>query len=163
MNDQNKPGLAPDMAAALGGLVYGLYFLTIGSLDQPQGMPVSWVSQVSGEPVRLQMAVRHNRALLPALLAQGAFALNLLPSGDMDLAGALGRPAKQRFEGVALEQGALGLPILATGPGALCCRVLESSRPGDHELILAEPVQALWRGGAVMATNEFSHAYLGLS
>ena len=67
--------------------------------------------------------MRHNRPLLPVLLEQGALAINLLPSGDLDLARALARPAEKRFDGVALEQGGLGLPILATGPGALCCRM----------------------------------------
>ena len=157
------PAPPPAMAGALGGLVYGLYLLTTGSLEKPQGMLVSWVSQVSGGPPLIQVGVRHNRPLLSVLLEQGKFAINLLPSGGMNLARALARPAERRFAGVALAGGELGLPILAEGPGALCCRVLSSSRPGDHELILAEPAGALWRGGAVLATDELDHVYLGLS
>lgn len=153
----------PAMAGALGGLVYGLYLLTTGSLDEPRGMLVSWVSQVSCAPPLVQVGVRHNRALLPTLAEQGKFAINLLPSGDMDLARALARPAGQRFAGVALAECELGLPILAEGPGALCCRILSSTRPGDHELFLAEPMGAVWRSGAVLATDELDHAYLGLS
>jgi len=155
--------LTPDMAAALGGLVYGLYFLSTGSLQEPRGMLVSWVSQVSGDPPLIQVAVRHNRGLLPEILAQGEFALNLLPSGDMDLAAALGRPPQQRWDGIKFVEGPLGLPVLAQGPGAIGCRILDSSTPGDHELLLARPSGALWRGGAVLGTDEFDHAYLGLS
>ena len=152
----------PQMAAALGGLVYGLYFLTTGTLEEPRGMLVSWVGQVSGDPVRLQVAVRHNRLLLPELLAQGIFALNLLPSGDHDLARALGRAGEGRFVDLELEAGDLGLPLLSKGPGAICCRMLSSQRPGDHELILAEVAGVTWRGGPVLRTDEFDHAYLGL-
>jgi flavin reductase (DIM6/NTAB) family NADH-FMN oxidoreductase RutF len=155
--------LTPNLASALGGLAYGLYFLSTGSLEQPRGMLVSWVSQVSGDPPLLQVAVRRNRGLLPEILAQGEFALNLLPAGDLALAAALGRPAPRRWEGLAVAEGPLGLPVLALGPGAIGCRVLDSSAPGDHELLLARPSGALWRGGAVLGTGEFEHAYLGLS
>ncbi len=163
MIDGKTQSVPPEMAAALGGLVYGLYLLTTGSLERPKGMLVSWVSQVSGAPPRLQVAVRHNRALLPALLEQKALALNLLPRGDLDLVASLGRPADRRFAGIKLEEASLGLPILAAGPGAICCQVLSSQRPGDHELILAEPVGVVWRGGAILRADELDHAYLGLS
>ena len=155
--------LTSDMAAALGGLGYGLYFLSIGNTQQPRGMLVSWVSQVSGDPPLIQVAVRHNRGLLPEILAQGELALNLLPSGDMELAAALGRPPQSRCEGIEFLEGPLGLPVLAKGPGVIGCRILDNSRPGDHDLLLVRPSGALWRGGAVLGTDEFDHAYLGLS
>ncbi|BEQ15741.1 flavin reductase family protein [Desulfoferula mesophila] len=163
MNPANISTLSPEMASALGGLAYGLYFLSTGGLEQPRGMLVSWVSQVSGDPPLLQVAVRHNRGLLPEILAQGEFALNLLPSGDLALAAALGRSPEQRWDGIEFLEGPLGLPVLAQGPGAIGCRVLDSSTPGDHELLLVRPSGVLWRGGAVLGTGEFEHAYLGLS
>ncbi|MCB2192287.1 MAG: flavin reductase family protein [Deltaproteobacteria bacterium] len=163
MNPAKLGNLTPEMASALGGLAYGLYFLSTGSLEQPRGMLVSWVSQVSGDPPLIQVAVRHNRGMLPEIMAQGEFALNLLPSGDRDLAAALGRPPQQRWDGIKFSEGPLGLPVLTQGPGAIGCRILDSSRPGDHELILVRPSGALWRGGPVLSTAEFEHAYLGLS
>ncbi len=163
MNTAKASSLTPEMARALGGLIYGLYFLTLGTLSEPRGMLASWVSQVSGEPPLLQVAVRHNRALLPEILAQGELALNLLPAGDLALARALGRPAAQRWEGIELQEGPLGLPVLAQGPGAIGCWVLDNSRPGDHELLLVRPAGALWRGGPALGTDELDHAYLGLS
>ena len=50
MSQPQAPAPPPQMAGALGGLMYGLYLLTTGSPEQPQGMLVSWVSQVSGGP-----------------------------------------------------------------------------------------------------------------
>ncbi|MEW5913806.1 MAG: flavin reductase family protein [Thermodesulfobacteriota bacterium] len=164
MLQEKSPPLSPEVAAALSHLHYGLYFLTTGRLAQPQGLLVSWVSQVSGNPPWLLAAVRHNRSILPALQGQGAFALNLLPADKPELVAALGRPAAQRFAGLALEEGPLGLPLLAAGLGALCCRVRETWRPGDH-LLLAGPVEAArWRGGgAAFSVAQTGHAYLGLS
>jgi len=156
--------LSPEVVAALSHLHYGLYFLSTGRLTEPQGLLVSWVSQVSGRPPWLLAAVRHNRSVLPALQGQGAFALNLLPAGNRELVAALGRPAARRFAGLALEEGPLGLPLLSDALGALCCRVQEVRRPGDH-LLLAGPVEgAVWRGGGpAFSTAEVGHAYLGLS
>jgi len=154
----------PVLAKALGALRYGLYFLTTGILEAPQGLLVSWVSQVSGQPPLLLTAVRHNRSVLPGLEEEGAFALNLLPAGGQALLARLARPAPARFVGVALTAGTLGLPVLAEGLGALCCRVREIWRPGDHALCLGQVEGVLWQGGdACLDASVTGHAYLGLS
>ena len=103
---------------ALGRLGYGLYFLTLGAPAAPQGLLVSWVSQVSGDPPLVLAAVRHNRSLAPALSPGAGFALNLLPAGDRQLLASLARPAQDRFTGLELSPGPLDLPVLAGGLGA---------------------------------------------
>lgn len=164
MIHEDMGSLAPQMAAALSHLHYGLYLLTTGDPAEPVGMLASWVTQVSGDPPWLLAAVRHNRTTLGALQDNRAFALNLLPAGDHQLVAALGRPAGRRFGGLALEEGPLGLPVLSAGLGVLCCRVRETWRPGDH-VLLAGPVEGVvWRGGGpAFSAAEVGHAYLGLS
>lgn len=156
------PGMDPDLVAALGGLRYGLYFLSTGGMAQPRGLLVSWAGQVSGDPPLVQVALRHNRASIPALQERGAFALNLLPQGDEMLLARLTRPARMRLEGVELIEGPLGLPLLAGGLGAVCCQVVEVSRPGDHLLFLGRVQGVLWRGGGRPLLSE-GQAYLGLA
>jgi flavin reductase (DIM6/NTAB) family NADH-FMN oxidoreductase RutF len=164
MISEPATGLSPETVAALSHLHYGLYFLTTGGLDAPGGLLVSWVSQVSGDPPQIMAAVRHNRTPLAALQESGAFALNLLPAGDQQLVSALARPTAHRFEGLALEEGPLGLPVLAGGLGALCCSIANQWQPGDH-VLLTGPVQGVvWRGGGpAFSAAEVGHAYLGLS
>lgn len=154
-----------DAARVLGALHYGLYLLTCGTAAEPAGMLVSWVSQVSGQPPLVMVAVRHNRALLPALERRGVFALNLLPAGDRALAADLGRPRQKRFEGLEIVEGARGLPYLGAALGAAACRVREVWRPGDHALLVGEVVDAKWRGpGAALSCASLGGApYLGLS
>ncbi|MCA1904995.1 MAG: flavin reductase family protein [Desulfarculus sp.] len=148
----------------LGRLSYGLYFLTVGSPAAPQGLLVSWVSQVSGEPPLILVAVRHNRSLAPALVPGAGLALNLLPAVDRALLASLARPADQRFSGVELITGPLGLPVLAGGLGAVVCRVREVSQPGDHRLCLGEVVGAAGqRPGQTLSAAVSGHPYLGLS
>ena len=156
--------LEPQAAQALGSLAYGLYLLTTGSPPDPRGLLVSWVSQVSGQPPLLLAAVRHNRSVLPGLLEQGAYCLNLLPSGDQGLLSQLARPAARRCQGLDFLEGPLGLPVLAPGLGGLCCSVRQVWRPGDHALLLGALEGVLWRGGGrPMSAAETGHAYLGLA
>lgn len=168
MEGMKMGGMDPALADALGALRYGLYFLTTGSQEAPQGLLVSWVSQVGGSPPLILAAVRENRSLLPRLEEEGAFALNLLPAGGQELLARLARPADKRFDGLELTAGALGLPVLDEALGALCCRVREIWRPGDHVLFLGQVEGVLWPGGgpsgdSCMDAGVTGHAYLGLS
>lgn len=163
MEHEDTSRLDPQLVQALSSLHYGLYFLSAGSREQPRGMLVSWVSQVSGDPPLVMVAVRHNRATLEVLQEQQAFALNLLPSGDREMVGNLARRGAARLQGVALEQGPGGLPVLVGGRGVICCRVVETFQPGDHVLLVGQAEKALWRSdGQVYTAAEAGHAYLGL-
>lgn len=160
--DNSSLNLDPDWVQALGGLRYGLYYLSTASLADPRGLLVSWAGQVSGDPPLIQVALRHNRGTAPVLRERGAFALNLLPQGDRMLLARLTRPAAKRLQGVEVAEGPLGLPILAQGLGAICCRVLEVRQPGDHLLFLGRVEAVVWRGGDRPLLSE-GQAYLGLA
>lgn len=163
MKIEDTSQLDPQLVQALSALPYGLYFLGTGTRDQPRGMLVSWVSQVGGDPPMLMVALRENRATLEDLIQSGAFALNLLPATDMDLVRNLARRGSARLDGIALEQGPLGLPVLVAGLGAICCKVIDSYRPGDHALVIGEINDVVWRGGGpVLTADQAGHAYLGL-
>ena len=152
-----------DLAGVLASLRYGLYFLCTGAPDAPQGMLVSWVSQVSGDPAMVMAAVRQNRGLLPGLQRRGAFSLNLLAEDQSELLGLLARPRRERFAGVELREGPLGLPVLEQAAAWLCCRVHDVWHPGDHVLMAGE-VEGWSRPSdrPIMSANQTGHPYLGL-
>ncbi|MFH1057628.1 MAG: flavin reductase family protein [Pseudomonadota bacterium] len=160
----NQCSMTPELGRALGRLVYGLYFLTTATPAEPQGLLVSWVSQVSGEPPLLLAAVRENRSILPALIERRAFCLNLLPEANRELIGQLARPAGRRFAGVDLNSGPLGLPLIAAGLGGIACTLLEASQPGDHVLCLGRVEEAVaLAAGVNQGAAATGHPYLGLS
>ena len=160
-----QPLADPDpIRRALGRLTYGLYFLSVGDIATPQGLLVSWVSQVSGQPPLLLAAVRHNRSIAWALQPGAAFGLNLLPEDDRQLLASLARPAAMRFAGLELRPGPLDLPMLAGGLGAVACRIEEVRQPGDHLLCLGRAVGAVaLRPGEPLSAATGGHPYLGLS
>ena len=81
----------------------------------------------------------------------------------MGLLGDLSRPGPQRFEGLELVEGPLGLPALAGCPGAVFCEVLERYQPGDHIMLVGRVAGSRWQGtGPVMTAGTGGHAYLGL-
>ncbi|MBP1716686.1 MAG: NAD(P)H-flavin oxidoreductase [Deltaproteobacteria bacterium] len=57
---------------------YGIYVLASAQNAGPRAMVVSWVSQVSYSPPLLLVALRKNRPVIPAILGQNIFSLNLL-------------------------------------------------------------------------------------
>lgn len=160
----NQCSMTPELGRALGRLVNGLYFLTTGTAAEPQGLLVSWVSQVSGDPPLILAAVRENRSILPALKARQAFCLNLLPADNRELVGQLARPADRRFVGVELKPGPLSLPLIAAGLGGIACTLIETSQPGDHVLCLGRVQEAVaLAAGANLNAAATGHPYLGLS
>jgi len=80
---------------------------------------------------------------------------------------ALRQPGEGRFEveGVPLSRAASGCPVLADGPGYLDCRVVERHPLGSHELVVAEVVEAVRRGGdatpRVLRVDETRYHYGG--
>ncbi len=164
MKHEDTSALPQGWAEGLGALRYGLYFLSTGALSEPRGMLVSWVTQVSGRPPMVAVAIRHNRSVLPWVERNGAFAINLLPAGDIELVRALGRVAGQRFEGIELETSSRGTVVIARGLGWICSEVVEVWRPGDHAVVVGKVVEVKWKGGdEVLTAQAIGHSYLGLS
>ena len=156
--------LDQDFAQVLSQIPQGLFFLTTGDLKNPRGMLVSWVSQVSGAPPMVMVAVRQNRSLLPHLNQRAAFALNLLPQDDTQLLELLARPGSQRLQGVGLCSGWRDLPCLERALSVICCPVREVWRPGDHFIMAGEVKSArALKDGDCLTTIHSGHPYLGLA
>ncbi|KMY67277.1 hypothetical protein AAU61_10485 [Desulfocarbo indianensis] len=163
-NDNLAAGMDPALRQALSAMHYGLYFLATGSLRKPQGMLVSWVSQVSGYPPKIMAAVRENREVLSSLEARAAYALCLLPGKDRELYRLLARKADERFIGLGLQQGPLELPVPQGCLAALGCAIENVYRPGDHVLMVGRVMGAkIFAEGSALSVNEIGHTYLGLS
>ncbi len=73
----------------------------------------------------------------------GIFTVNVLRSGDRELAGQLGKTAikvPNKLEGVAYTIGPNGCPILHDALGWVACEVRHSAPAGDSTLLVAEVV-----------------------
>ena len=125
---------------------YGLYVVTVSSDGEDHGMTANWLSQAAFEPPMLVVAVENGSKTLGLIRDSHHFAINLLLSGQRELAGKLGRSAEQapqKFKGIKTKPApASGAPILVDCLGWVECRVVATLPAGDHTLVLGEIINA---------------------
>lgn len=140
MNDKEK-------RQALRMIPYGLYVLT-ACTDDAAGLnaaTVSWLSQASFDPPRIVVALRNESGIWHRVRAAGAFAVNVLGTGQKTLASAFFRqiePEGDTLAGAKYHTGLTGAPILDDVPAYLECSVVHTLDAGDHTFFLADIVEA---------------------
>jgi flavin reductase (DIM6/NTAB) family NADH-FMN oxidoreductase RutF len=145
---------------------YGLYVATTADDTGDLGaMLVNWVGQVSFEPRMLSLAVESDSHFLGVVRRSGVFAINVLESGQHELAGHFGKSTSKvgnKLEGFEYGIGSTGSPLLAEALGAVECRVVMEHPVGDHVLFVGEVVDAHTnRDGEPLTIREAGFKYSG--
>lgn len=126
--------------AALGSFPTGVTVMTAEVDHVPHGMTANAVSSVSLEPAMVLVCV--DRAAHMATVVQGSmrFALSILAEDQADLSTHFADPARglgpHEFDGIEVERGTLGLPLLAGAVTHLECEVDRIVPAGDHLVVL---------------------------
>lgn len=125
----------------MGHFATGVTVLTTLDGDRPAGVTVNAITSVSLEPPLLVVALDRRRAILPALRATGAFAINVLGEDQQALsdcfAGAPVVPGREAFCGAAWRPGGRGLPLVEGAIATMTCAVERVEPVGDHDLVVA--------------------------
>jgi flavin reductase (DIM6/NTAB) family NADH-FMN oxidoreductase RutF len=159
MNEQAKSDL-------LGKLPYGLYVVTSDAGDDRGGMLVTWVMQASFDPPMVAVAMQNTAHTYAVIKRSGTFALNFMPDTQRNEAGSFG----QEYAKVGDKLGkyphhpgpTTGSPILDDALGYLECRVKGWVAGGDHDVALAEIVEAqIVNDAALMTTMSSGMGYSG--
>ncbi len=149
---------------ALRTFTYGLYAVSCTDEDNVNIFTANWLSQVSFEPPLIVVSVENDSKSLPMILHSGIFTINVLRSGDRELAGKLGKSAVQhpnKLEGIDYDIGEHGCPILRDALAWVTCTVTQSLEAGDSTLVVGEVVDASMLGtgqALTMAEAGFKHA-----
>ncbi len=143
---------------------YGLYALSSANEGEVNICTVNWLTQVSFDPPLLAVSIENDSKTLPMVLQSRKFTVNVLRSGDRELAGALGKSAVQhpdKLVGIGFDIGANGCPILHNGLAWVACEVQHSVEAGDSTVVVAEVVDTGMLGeGQPLTMSEagFRHA-----
>ena len=144
---------------------YGLYAVTATDGTTESGMTANWLTQVSFEPPLVAVAVENDARTLQLLRAAGHFAVNVLATGQRELAGLLGRKSRNapdKLQHTDYRAGETGAPLLDAALGYLECRVVSEHAAGDHTLIVGEVVAAGQReAGPPLTLQETGFRYAG--
>lgn len=143
---------------------YGLYAISCADGGEVNIFTANWLTQVSFEPPLLALSVENDSKSLPMILRSRIFTVNVLRSGQRELAGKLGKSAiyhPDKLAGIAFELGANGCPVLNEALAWVACEVKHTIEAGDSTLLLAEVVDTRLLGEGqplTMAEAGYRHA-----
>jgi len=143
---------------------YGLYAVSCANEGEVNIFTANWLTQVSFDPPLLAVSVEKISKSLPMILRSRIFTVNVLRSGDRELAGKLGKSALQypdKLVNIPFHLGLNGCPILDNALAWLACEIRNTVEAGDSTLIIAEVIDTDILGeGQPLTMNEagFRHA-----
>ena len=111
---------------------------TVGDGGGPVGFTANSFASVSLKPPLALVCVDNAAASLPALEASGVFAVNVLHSGQRELAHRFARKDGDRFAGTPFETWATGAPILPGCMAVFECAAHHAFDAGDHRVFVGQ-------------------------
>lgn len=143
---------------------YGLFAITCNEGEEVNAFTANWLTQVSFDPPLLAVSVENNSKSLPMIQRSRKFAVNILRTGQRELAGALGKSAlkyPQKLASIAYETRGDDYIVLQDALSWIGCVVQQTHPAGDSTLLVAEVVDAgVVAEGQPLTMNEagFRHA-----
>ena len=130
---------------AMGSFPTGVTVVTVACGDGTMhGMTVNSFSSVSLDPVLVLVCLNQASRGAGLIEQAGAFAVNVLSAGQQDLSRRFASrhrpPGPAMFDGVPLQPGLTGCPVLAGAAASFECRLRQSHQAGDHLIVLGEVI-----------------------
>ena len=145
----------------LGLIPHGLYLIGVQTESSRFIYTGSWLTQCSFEPCQIVIAVRRTHEGHALIQEAGAFTVNFLAKGQLDLARVgFGNP-EDRFKGLDWKAcPETGAPVVLDALGYIGCRLVKWIEGGDHDLALAETVIAeQFREGELLNIHDTPWTY----
>ena len=135
---------------AMGSFPTGVTVVTVASGDGTvHGVTVNSFSSVSLDPMLVLVCLNETSRALGLIKRAGAFGVSVLSAGQQDVSSWFAnqdRPVgSAMFDGVPLEPGTTGCPVLAGAAASFNCRMRQSYRAGDHLIVLGDVVALVHR------------------
>ncbi|GCE12683.1 flavin reductase family protein [Tengunoibacter tsumagoiensis] len=149
---------------ALRMLTYGLYIVMCQDGREVNAFTANWLTQISFEPPLLAISIENDAKSLPMILHSRHLTVNILRTGERELAGRLGKSGfkhPEKLLGIPYHIIDATYPILQEALSWVACEVRESLPTGDSTLVIVEVVNAgVQAEGQPLTMNEagFKHA-----
>ena len=111
------------------------------------GLTVASFASLSLHPPLVLVCIEKNVKSHDAVAASGKFAVNILADAQADLSSRFASRVEDKFAGVAVHGGTLGLPLLDDALTTIECRLYQQLPGGDHTIFIGEAVDAQTRDG----------------
>ena len=119
----------------------GVYIVTVQDEGQVNGVTTPWVTQLSYDPPMVMVAISPMRKCHDMITNSGQFAVNVLASGQIDVASRFGLTTgheMDKFEGAVPERTPAGNPLLPNILAYIDCELVKTVAVGSHSLFVGE-------------------------
>lgn len=123
---------------ALSHFASGVTVVTTEVEGTPYGMTVASFASLSLHPPLVLICVEKSVKTHDAIAQAGAFGVSILAQTQQEISGRFASKRDDKFTGVAVRRGELGVPLI---DGAICtleCRVHSQLPGGDHTIFVGE-------------------------
>lgn len=127
-----------NLPALFGTLTHGVYVIGVAAGEARNAFTAAWVMQASFDPPLLALSINPRHFSYRLLKESGAFSVNVLRRGHMEIAAHFGKPASvDKLASVAWRPGGkTGMPLLDDALAWFDCRVEGEYPAGDHVLVV---------------------------
>jgi flavin reductase (DIM6/NTAB) family NADH-FMN oxidoreductase RutF len=127
---------------AMSQFASGVTVVTTENEGTRYGMTVASFASLSLHPPLVLVCIEKSVKTHEAIATAGTFGVSILAKDQADLSNRFASRRDDKFEGVAIRSGELGVPLL---DGAICtleCRLHATLPGGDHSIFVGEVVDA---------------------
>lgn len=127
---------------AMSQFASGVTVVTTEHEGTQYGMTVASFASLSLHPPLVLVCIEKSVKTHDAIAAAGKFGVSILAQSQADISNRFASKSDDKFSGVAVRRGELGLPLIE---GAICtieCRVHAQLPGGDHSIYVGEVIEA---------------------
>jgi flavin reductase (DIM6/NTAB) family NADH-FMN oxidoreductase RutF len=125
----------------------GVTVVTTEHDGRSYGMTVASFASLSLRPPLVLICVEKSVKTHDAIVAARKFGVSILSSGQAEISSRFASRIDDKFAGVEVTAGELGVPLIAGALTTLECRVHDQLPGGDHTIFVGEVVDARTRDG----------------
>lgn len=129
------------LAPLFASLTHGVYVVGVSAEGRKNAFTAAWVMQTSFQPPMLALSINPQHSSFALLKAGGGFTVNVLKSGQRELALHFARRVVDaKLASAAWREAGNGAPILDEAMAWFECELAGEMPSGDHVLVLGRVV-----------------------
>jgi len=132
---------------AMSHFASGVTIVTTEHEGTPYGMTVASFASLSLHPPLVLVCIEKSVKTHDAIGGARKFGVSILGQEQVDISGKFASKRDDKFDGVDVTRGELGVPLIANAITTLECTVREALPGGDHTIFVGEVTNAQTRDG----------------
>lgn len=133
---------------ALSHFASGVTIVTTAHEGADYGLTVASFASLSLNPPLVLVCIASSSSSHEPIVKSQKFGVSILASDQADVSGRFASRGADKFAGLEIRRGTLGVPLIANALATLECRVHQQISGGDHSIFIGEVVDTWTREGA---------------